>query len=109
MKNNLILKAVRLIAVAGFFTAASAIAGPGPQMLYVPVKSATIAPGTRLAANCPKCHAVFPVTKGYDKSVSCPGCKVKFVRKDIGGRGATVGSYVYTDAAGHEVTLLQAM
>ncbi|MGB8169769.1 MAG: hypothetical protein WCF18_19870 [Chthoniobacteraceae bacterium] len=116
MKNNLILTTARLAIAACFFSAASAFAGPGLQPMYVPVKAsevASIKPGTRLAVTCGKCHAVLAMTadasKSYEKGFNCPGCKAKFVRKEIGGRGATVGTYVYVDKAGEEATLLRAM
>lgn len=116
MKNKLTLNSVRLIIAACFFTAASAFAGPGPQPVYVPVKAAEVSaikPGTRLAVTCGKCQAVLAMTadksKSYEKGFTCPGCKAKFVRKDIGGRGTTIGTYTYEDGAGHQSTLLQAM
>lgn len=116
MKNKLILNTARLIAAACFFSAASAFAGPGPQPLYVPVKTSEVAaikPGTRLAVTCGKCHAVLAMTadasKSYAKGFTCPGCKAKYVRKEVGGRGASVGTYVYVDQSGSEATLLRAM
>ena len=116
MKNQLILKTARLIVAAYFLSAASAFAGPGPQPVYVPVKTSEVAaikPGTHLAVTCGKCHAVLAMTadasKSYEKGFTCPGCKAKFVRKEIGGRGASVGTYVYVDKAGDEATLLRAM
>ncbi len=116
MKNNLILHSARLIVAACFFSAVSAFAGPGPQPIYMPVKAADVAaikPGTHLAVTCPKCHAVLAMTaddkKSYEKGFTCPGCKVKFVRKEIGGHGTAIPTYVYVDKAGDEATLLRAM
>jgi hypothetical protein len=116
MKRKLILNSARLITAACLFAATSAFAGPGPQPIYVPVKAkevAKIKPGTRLAVTCGQCHAVLGFTadesKSYEKGFTCPGCKKKFVRREIGGHGTTVGTYVYVDADGHEATLLRAM
>jgi hypothetical protein len=116
MKNHLILKTARLVIAACFLSAASAFAGPGPQPIYVPVKASEVAmikPGTKLAVTCGKCHAVLAMTadasKSYEHGFVCPGCKAKFVRKEIGGHGTSIGTYVYVDKDGDTATLLHAM
>jgi hypothetical protein len=116
MKPHLIRNTARLAIAACFLSAASAFAGPGPQPMYVPVKArevAQIQPGAKLAVTCGKCHAVLGMTadatKSYEKGFTCPGCKAKFVRKEVGGHGTTYGTYVYVDEGGHEATLLRAM
>lgn len=118
MNNQLLKKALRGLVAALFVTTivAQAQAGPAPQM-YVPVRTAkqaeSIKPGERLAITCGNCGAVSVFTAGSDRSYlrgfTCSGCKRKFVTHEIGGRGASVGTFVYEDSTGHQAHLLHAM
>jgi hypothetical protein len=101
--------------VAGL--AAQAQAGPGYHESYAPVKSMkeaeTLKPGTRLAISCGNCGVTTVFVAGEDRSYlrgyTCDRCKKKFVARMIGGRGTTIGTFVYEDAAGHQSKLLRAM
>jgi len=117
--NHTIHKIMRSLLAALFVTGlvAQAQAGPGVHESYVPVKTMkeaeAIKPGARLAIACPDCGAVTVFTAGEDRKYlhgfTCERCKAKFVSRTIGGRGTTVGTFVYEDPAGHQTKLLRAM
>jgi DNA-directed RNA polymerase subunit RPC12/RpoP len=80
--------------------------------IYAPVstpeQAETIKPGTRIAYICGACGAVVTMTADKDNShlhgFTCPGCKRKFVRENIGGNVGTV-DFSYVDDAGHHAKL----
>ncbi len=119
MNYHTIQKTMRGLLAALFVTGlvAQAQAGPGYHESYVPVKSMkeaqAVKPGTHLAVACPECGAVTVFTSGEDRNYlrgyTCERCKVKFVARTVGGRGTTVGTFVYEDTAGHQAKLLRAM
>ena len=119
MNYHIIRKTMRGLVAALFVTGlvAQAQAGPGYHESYVPVKTMkeaqSIKTGTRLAVACPECGAVTVFTAGddhnYVRGYTCERCKAKFVARMIGGRGTTVGTFVYEDPAGHQAKLLRAM
>ena len=80
--------------------------------IYAPVstpeQAESIKPGTKIAYTCGACGAVVVTTADKDGShlrgFTCPGCKEKFVRENIGGNIGTV-TYSYASEAGHHAKL----
>lgn len=80
--------------------------------IYAPVstpeQAESIKPGTKIAYICGACGAVVTTTADKDgkylHSFTCPGCKEKFVRENIGGNVGTV-TYSYVSDAGHHAKL----
>ena len=115
MKTNPPLKIVSFLAAALLLAGLipTATAGPDPMMFH-PVKSAKEAGklkvGSQIAVNCGSCNGVSVATvdadRTYLRSFKCPMCKKTFttIMPGGGGRG-TVGSYSYSDGAGHTATL----
>jgi predicted RNA-binding Zn-ribbon protein involved in translation (DUF1610 family) len=118
MNKQVISKTLRGLFTALFISAtvAQAQAGPGPEA-FTSVKTAkqteTIKEGDRIAFFCGNCGTVTVLTVDKDRSFlrgyTCPKCKLKFVMHQIGGRGQSVGTFVYEDDAGHKAKLLHAM
>lgn len=119
MNNDIITKTLRALFAALFVTGlvAQAHAGPGIHETYVPVRSMkeaqAIKPGTHLAISCGNCGVTTVFVAGEDRSYlhgyTCERCKKKFVARMIGGRGTTIPTFVYEDAAGHQSKLMRAM
>jgi len=119
MNHHIISKTMRGLLAALFVTGlvAQAQAGPGYHESFVPVKTMkeaeAIKPGTRLAISCGNCGITSVFVAGADHSFArgytCEHCKKKFVARMIGGRGTTIGTFVYEDADGHQSKLLRAM
>lgn len=87
------------------FATASLQAGPGPQQIYVPVKShaeaEALKPDTKIAVTCPSCGAVSVSTVGKDKShmhsFTCQLCKHSFELEPVAGGKATAGKLLCKD------------
>src|SRR5215218_4903935 len=70
-----------------------ALAGPGPQDVYQPLRSkqelTALKPGTRIAHECPHCGAITVSKAQKDKShaegFTCPVCKMELTYRDTGG------------------------
>jgi hypothetical protein len=116
MKNNPFLKSIALLAATLFLAGftATATAGPGPTMMFHAVKSekeaAKLKIGTQIAVACGNCGGITVMTVDADRSYlrgfTCPTCKKTFsvIMPGGGGRG-TLGSFAYSDDAGHTATL----
>src|SRR5262245_16164344 len=91
-----------------------ALAGPGPQQTYTPVKSMKeaerIKPGDPIAFYCDNCKSVKTMAadtdRSYLRSFTCDKCKKKFVLRD-NPRGEQRGMFVLEDDAGHSCSLLR--
>jgi transposase-like protein len=89
------------------FATSSLQAGPGPQQIYVPVKTAAEAEAlkadTKIAITCPSCNAVTVSTVDKNKShmhgFSCPVCKHTFELEPVGSGKASAGRLACKDTA----------
>ena len=71
----------------------AALAGPGPQDVYRPIRSkqelSALKPGTRIAHECPHCGTITVTKAQKDKShaegFTCPVCKMELTYRDTGG------------------------
>ena len=83
---------VFLFAVIAAFTF-SAVAGPGPQDIYRPLRSkqelSALKAGTRIAHECPHCGSITVSKAQKDGShaqgFTCPVCKMEYTYRDTGG------------------------
>jgi hypothetical protein len=118
--KTITLKKITALLAAALLTAGlttTATAGPGPMTTFKAVKSekeaANLKVGTQIATTCDQCHGVSVATvnneRTYLHGYTCPACKLKFttIMPGGGGRG-TIGSFSYSDAAGHTAHLAAA-
>lgn len=90
------MKSLKLSLLLGAAVAAmnlTALAGPGPQQWFTPLKSkqelSALKPGTQVAHECPHCGTIAIFKVGKDKShaegFTCPECKMQITYRDTGG------------------------
>jgi predicted RNA-binding Zn-ribbon protein involved in translation (DUF1610 family) len=112
MKTNII--SILFGALLTFGVITSAVAGPGPQLIFTPVKTMKqaerIKPGETIAFSCGNCGSVSVTVADKDRSYlrgyTCNMCKKKFVLRD-NAHGQAQGSFIYEDDEKHFATLLQ--
>lgn len=116
MKSNPLTKIASLLTAALFLASltATATAGPGSVMAFHAVPSEKAASklkvGSQIAVSCDQCHGISVMAvdaeRSYLRTYTCPMCKLKFTTLMPGGGGrGTVGSYSYSDGAGHTAHL----
>jgi hypothetical protein len=97
-----------IAAVFAVAIASEAQAGPGPQQIYMPVKTMKQAQnlkvGTSISYSCGNCGAVVTTTvtpeRSYMKGFTCPGCKRTFRVISPGGGSKGTDIYVLADSYG---------
>ncbi|MEO8352125.1 MAG: hypothetical protein ABI680_10370 [Chthoniobacteraceae bacterium] len=113
MKTNIITR-ILCSALLTFGVITSAVAGPGPQQIFRPVKTMkqaeSIKPGHAIAFSCGNCGSMSVTVADKDRSYlrghTCDNCKKKFVLRQ-NAHGETRGEFIYEDDAKHTATLLQ--
>lgn len=87
------LKLSLLLSLAVAVMNLNALAGPGPQQVFKPLKSkeeiSALKPGSTVMHECPHCGTMTMSKVGDDKSHAeshtCPECKMKITYKATGG------------------------
>ncbi|MGB8166320.1 MAG: hypothetical protein WCF18_02445 [Chthoniobacteraceae bacterium] len=97
-----------IAAVFAVALASEAQAGPGPQRIYMPIKTMkeaqSLKVGTSISYSCGNCGAVVTTVvtpeRSYTKGFTCPGCKRAFRVVSPGGGGKGTDLYVLADSYG---------
>ena len=95
-------------AVFAVALASEAQAGPGPQQVYMPVRTMkqaqSLAVGTPISYSCGNCGAAVTTTvtpeRSHLSSFTCPGCKRTFRVISPGGGSKGTDIYVLADSYG---------
>jgi hypothetical protein len=96
-------------AVFALALATDAQAGPGPQQVFMPVRTMkqaqSLPVGTPITFSCGNCGAAVTTTVTADRSYltgfTCPGCKHTFHVLSPGGGGKGTEVYTLVDNDGH--------